>query len=272
MEKLIPLLKEGFIVIAGSGTGITPEGKLTRLNTPHLTGGLLAASSGAASLWYLTHQDGILTADPELVPSARTVPVIPMDTLGDLADFGLPVPSKAAVAPAAAAHIPTFIRNLANPTHPGTYIQPRADDGTETLPVIVARRNIRWLRVSASAMDTEAGITALLAEGIHALAGHGAEHDVNFFMNASQMNIARLALAQAYSSASIQADSGHSALIILIGMDTDTVTYLARHLHIPAQTLTLQGRTAAYPALVLLDENIEVIVEKIHNLTLSQLK
>lgn len=267
-EKLKPLLNEGYIVIASSGAGVAPEGKLTRLNAPHVTGGLLAANSGAASLWYLTDQDGILTADPKLVSAAQTVPVIPINTLRDLADYGLPVPSGEDIAPAAAAHIPIFIRNLSNPTHPGTYIQPHVSAYTELMPVIVARRNVRWLNVSIPGGDAHAGIQALQSEGIRVLVGQAMNDSVNFFMNAQQVNIGRLALAGAYPAARIQTDSSHSALVGLIGMDTDSAMYLARHLNSPAQVLTVQG----HPALLIPDETVEASVEKIHNLTLSQLK
>lgn len=269
-EKVLPLLEQGYIVIVGGSLGMTEQGKLTHLKGggPWLTGSLLAAYSGAESLWLMTSREGILTADPNLAADARSLPVLAASALDDLVDHGLPVPGTQAIAPASAAQIPVFVRSVLNPTHPGTYIQPRED--VESLPVIVARKNIRVLTISGDSLNIEAGLEALAAEQITAQVAVSDSSTHHFILRADQANIARLALSQAFAGARIESDSTRSALVTLIGTDPDSAAYLARRLDMPARLVSVRGRSARpYPALLIHEDSIEQCIEKIHKLTLS---
>lgn len=270
-DKLMPLLAEGYIVIVGNGSGTTPEGRATRLNDSYQTASLLAACAQASGLWLMTNRDGILTADPELTPAAQTVPVISADTLTDLAHYGLRLPTAAALAPAAAAQIPIFIRNVLNPSHPGTFVQMRADTVVDNVPLIVARKNIRVLTITGGEPDPAEALRELAGEHIQALVGQGEPGTLDFFLRADQLNIARLVLSRLYTHTRLETDSGRSALIALIGTDRASAAYLVRRLDTPARLVTLDGRTP-HPALLVPEESIKEVVEKIHNLTLPQPK
>ncbi|MBZ0298784.1 MAG: hypothetical protein K8J31_03540 [Anaerolineae bacterium] len=270
-DKLVPLLEEGYIVIIGSGSGVTPEGKLTRLADANVSGGLLAASSAATGLWIMTQQDGILTADPQMVPDARSVPVIASDLLTDLAHHGLNVPTASALAPAIEAQVPVFIRSIHNPTHPGTYIQPAPQAPGDALPILIARKPIRAIHVTGSEHDSSDGVRALAEERIDAMVGQAAPGTLDFFLRVEQANVARLILSQAYPSARIDAETEREGLIVLIGTDPDSAAYLARHLDSPARLVSMEGQ-GQHPAILLPEGSIEAAVEKIHNLTLPQSK
>lgn len=268
-EKLLPLLEEGYIVVVGGSLGMTVQGKLTRLKGEglYLTGSLLAAHCGAESLWILTDQAGVLTADPKLVADARPVPVLAASALDDLADHGLPVPSAQALTTAVAAQIPVYIRSIFDPTHPGTFIQPRAE--ADSLPVIIVRKNFRVLTLLGAGLDVAAGLQALAAEHIQAAVGYSTHDTLHFILRSDQANIARLALSQVFAGARIESDNMRSALITLIGTDADTVSYLARRLDAGARVLSVSGRSARrFPALLVDESSIETIIEKIHNLIL----
>ncbi|MAS32719.1 MAG: hypothetical protein CL610_01855 [Anaerolineaceae bacterium] len=274
-SKLVPLLEEGYIIIVSGALGITAHGKPTRLKGHgiYLSGSVLAASGGADSLWFLTNQDGILTADPELVPAAQTVPVLPASLLDDLAAHDIDVPTSGDVDLAINAQIPMFIRNMLNPTHPGTYIQPTSDTPPDTLPVIVTRTNIRALSLPGASLNPDDGIQALAEENIQALVGHEPPDKLLFLLRADQANIARLALSQAYPNSRIEASGDRSALVTLIGTEPEAPTYLSRHLDPPVQALTLDSHgPQPHTALLILEESVEAAVEKIHNLNLPQSK
>jgi aspartate kinase len=268
-EKLLPLLEQGYIAVVGGSLGMSAQGKLTRLKGDglYLAGSLLAAHCSAESLWVMTSREGVFTADPNLVADARPVPVLAAKALDDLADHGLPVPPVEAITPAAMAHIPVYIRSVFNPTHPGTYIQPRED--TDSLPVIVARKNIRVLTLTGEYLDVEAGLQALGVEHIRALVGYSDASSLHFILRMDQTNIARLALSQVFLETRIESENLRSALITLIGADADSAAYLARRLDVPVHVINLSGRAARrYPALLVEEENLPIIIEKIHNLIL----
>src|SRR5690606_14009813 len=159
-------------------------------------------------LWLMTNRDGILTADPELTPAAQTVPVISADTLTDLAHYGLRLPTAVALAPAAAAQIPIFIRNVLNPSHPGTLVQMRADTVVDNVPLIVARKNIRVLTITGGEPDPAEALRELAGEHIQALVGQGEPGTLDFFLRADQLNIARLVLSRLYTHTRLETDSG----------------------------------------------------------------
>ena len=269
-EKIQPLLNEGYTVVIGSSLGMTPEGKTTRLSAegPYQTGSLLAASSGASGLWFMTSRDGILTADPALVPQAESLPVLPMALLDVLAQHGLDVPTEADLQPVVAAQIPVYIRNAFNPTHPGTYIQPHTDSAADPLPVIIARSQMRLLTVSGDDLDMAAARSALNAEQIPVLVDDSTAGSLLFFLRTDHANIARLVLGQALPGARMSLDSGRTGLITLINTDAASAALLARHLDFPAQTYRVNG----HAALTVPDESVKIAVEKIHNLTLPQSK
>ncbi|HLV36653.1 MAG TPA: hypothetical protein VKY59_16135 [Spirillospora sp.] len=268
-EKLLPLLEQGYIVVVGGSLGMTEQGKLTRLSGDglYLTGSLLAAHCGAESLWVMTDRAGVLTADPKLFADAQTVPVLAAKALDDLAAHGLHIPTTVSITPAVEARIPVYIRSVFDPTHPGTYIQPRED--ADSLPVIIARKNIRILTLTGENLNVDAGLQALEAEHITALVGFSDTDTLHFILRVDQANIARLALSQVFTGARIESENMRSALVTLIGTDVDSAAYLARRLDMPARVLAVSGRSGQrYPALLVDEDNIETIIVKIHNLIL----
>jgi aspartokinase/homoserine dehydrogenase 1 len=115
-QFIIPVVT-GFI-------GSTDTGKTTTLGR----GGsdYSAAIFGAAlsvdvvEIW--TDADGIMTADPRIVPAAFTLPEISYEDAFEMAYFGAKVIHPATMVPAIKKSIPILIKNTFNPSHPGTVI------------------------------------------------------------------------------------------------------------------------------------------------------
>src|SRR5690606_31004567 len=164
----------------------------------------------------------------------------------DLAVHGLHIPTTVSITPAVEARIPVYIRSVFDPTHPGTYIQPRED--ADSLPVIIARKNIRILTLTGENLNVDAGLQALEAEHITALVGFSDTDTLHFILRVDQANIARLALSQVFTGARIESENMRSALVTLIGTDVDSAAYLARRLDMPARVLAVSGRSGQrYP-------------------------
>ena len=82
-----------------------------------------------------TDVDGILQADPRLIPLAERVPYMTYGELADLSLVGTQVLHEGAVRPVRQAGIPLHIRNTFHPENPGTVI-------CHALPTEVRRKSV----------------------------------------------------------------------------------------------------------------------------------
>jgi aspartate kinase len=73
---LDPLLAAGEIPVTTGFIGATPQGLTTTLGRggSDYSASILAVALQAREVWIWTDVDGVMTADPRLVPSARTIP------------------------------------------------------------------------------------------------------------------------------------------------------------------------------------------------------
>ena len=84
------------------------------------SGALLGAVLPADEVWIWTDVDGVMTADPRLVPDARTIPVLSYREVSELAYFGAKVLHPKTIRPVIEAGIGLRVCNTFNPEHPGT--------------------------------------------------------------------------------------------------------------------------------------------------------
>jgi hypothetical protein len=91
--RLRPLLKENAVPVVTGFIGATREGMLTTLGRggSDYSATILGAAMGADEVIIWTDVDGVLTADPRLVPDARTIPEISYREAAELAYFGAKV-------------------------------------------------------------------------------------------------------------------------------------------------------------------------------------
>ena len=107
----------GFVARDGHGR-ITTLGR----NGSDYSGAIFAALFEAAELHIWTDVDGVLSADPRVVPEAVTLTTLSYDEACELAYFGAKVVHPQTMSPAIARQMPIVIRNTFNAAHPGTRI------------------------------------------------------------------------------------------------------------------------------------------------------
>ncbi|WP_454831469.1 bifunctional aspartate kinase/homoserine dehydrogenase I [Pseudoxanthomonas wuyuanensis] len=91
-------------------------------NGSDYSGAIFAALYDAAELHIWTDVDGVLSADPRLVPEAVQLSALSYDEACELAYFGAKVVHPQTMAPAIERGLPIIIRNTFHPEHPGTRI------------------------------------------------------------------------------------------------------------------------------------------------------
>ena len=112
--------------VAGDADGLpTVLGR----NGSDFSGAIFAALFEAGELHIWTDVDGVLSADPRLVPEAVPLPAMSYQEACELAYFGAKVIHPQTMTPAIARGLPILIRNTFNPGFPGTRIDAEGDAG-----------------------------------------------------------------------------------------------------------------------------------------------
>lgn len=124
--RLRPLLRHGIVPVVTGFIGATTDGVLTTLGRggSDYSATILAAALDAHEVIIWTDVDGLLTADPRLVPGACTVPEISYREASELAHFGAKVLHPKTLRAVMQCGIPLWIRNSFAPERLGTKIVP----------------------------------------------------------------------------------------------------------------------------------------------------
>ena len=147
--RLGPLLQQGIVPVVTGFIGATAEGVLTTLGrggsdySATILGGALAADE--VIIW--TDVNGVLTADPRLVPGARTIPEISYREAAELAHFGAKVLHPKTLRAVTQSGIPVWIRNTFEPEHPGTKITPQGRSSSAGVKALTAIRDVSLIAV-----------------------------------------------------------------------------------------------------------------------------
>jgi len=144
-ECLRPLTEAGRVPVTQGFIGATAEGLPTTLGRggSDFTASLLGAALEAERVEIWTDVNGLMTADPRVVPSARTLRAASYEEAAELATFGARVLHPATAQPLVRAGIPIVVLNSSRPDDPGTRIEPSAElERLGDSPV----RSISWKR------------------------------------------------------------------------------------------------------------------------------
>ena len=122
--RLAPLLQRGAIPVVTGFRAATRDGSCTTLGRggSDYSATILGAALPADEIWIWTDVDGMMTADPRLVPEARVIPELSYREAIELSFFGAKVLHPKSLDLPFRAGIPVLIKNTFNPTAAGTEI------------------------------------------------------------------------------------------------------------------------------------------------------
>ena len=168
-ERLNPMLLAGKIPIVTGFNGATADGRPTTLGRggSDFSASILAAALNAAELWIWTDVDGIMTADPRLVPDARVLAEITYSEAAELAYAGAKVLHPRTLAPLVERKIPVWSKNSFAPEKPGTRIVPALGAGNNGARAVTSMANVAL--VSLEPASSGAGGTRIMARALDAL-------------------------------------------------------------------------------------------------------
>jgi aspartate kinase len=169
VRKIKQQLEAGKVVIAAGFQGVTEDGHVTTLGRggSNVTLVALAAALDAEACENYTDVDGIYTADPRIVPTARKINRISYDEMLELASLGANVLHNRAVEFAKKYNVPIHVRSSLN-NNKGTMIVAESDS-MERIVVSGAALKDKLARVTLKNVKDMPGTAAKV---FHTIAAH----------------------------------------------------------------------------------------------------
>jgi len=171
--RLAPLLDDGVIPVVTGFIGATRAGVTTTLGRggSDFSAAILGDCLDADEVWTWTDVDGVMTADPRLVPDARVIPVLSYSEVSELAYFGAKVLHPRTIRPVVERSIPLRVKNTFNPTFPGTRIVQQPEGALGAVKAVTAIKGLSLVTVEGRGMM---GVPGIAARTFSAVASQGA--------------------------------------------------------------------------------------------------
>jgi len=154
LAKTLPRIAQHSVVVMGGFIGSTADGVTTTLGRggSDYTASIVGAGVDAEEIQIWTDVDGMLTADPTILPGGHRVKVISFAEAAELAYFGAKVLHPATVVPAIEKNIPVLILNSRRPEVPGTRITSDSVPCENVVKSIACKRKITTVNIHSTRM------------------------------------------------------------------------------------------------------------------------
>ncbi|MCY2960781.1 MAG: aspartate kinase [Planctomycetota bacterium] len=157
--------RTGIPVVTGY-LGREPSGAITTLGRggSDYSAAIFGAALSVEEIQIWTDVDGVMTADPRQVKTARRVPVLSFAEAAELAFFGAKVLHPATMAPAVRAKIPIRVLNTWRPEERGTRVVAALAASERGIKSIATKGHIAAVNVVASEMMFQYGFLERIAD------------------------------------------------------------------------------------------------------------
>lgn len=168
-DSVVPIIC-GFIASDESGRTTT----LGR-NGSDYTASIIGAALDAEKVEIWTDVDGVLTADPRIVPAAFVIPQLSIQEAMELSFFGAEVIHPYTLVPTTDKNIPVYIKNTLNPSAEGTVITKDYTKKKRIITGIASIDDLSLINIEGGGMMGMPGIASRIFSSL-------AEADVNIIM------------------------------------------------------------------------------------------
>lgn len=155
-------LKSGKTVITQGFIAATESGASTTLGRggSDFSASIFGVALNAEEIQIWTDVDGMMSADPRVVPEATVLPEVSFHEASELAYFGAKVLHPLTIKPAVEKNIPVKILNTMKPDVPGTVIKARPALGEGLICAIASKKGITALFIHSPRMLMAHGFLA----------------------------------------------------------------------------------------------------------------
>ena len=188
--------------------GATPSGHTTTLGRSgsDYTAALVGAALDAEAVEIWTDVDGVMSADPRVVPTAFSLPMISYLELLELSHFGAKVVYPPTVHPARESSISLVIKNTLSPSFPGTWVVEEASPreghpvrGISSIPrVALLRLEGDWLVGTPGIAERLFGTLAKEEIGIFLITQASSGHSICFAIEPEQLRLAKAKIEEEF--------------------------------------------------------------------------
>jgi len=164
--RVAPELAAGNVAVLGGFIGATAHGVTSTLGRggSDYSAAIFGACLDVDEIQIWTDVDGMLTADPRIVPQPRVVPQLSFAEASELAYFGAKVLHPSTILPAVTKNIPVRILNSRKPENAGTRITADAMPDAGRLTAIACKRDVTVIDITSTRMLMAHGFLRRLFE------------------------------------------------------------------------------------------------------------
>jgi aspartate kinase len=170
IDKLSPLIESGHIIVTQGFIGASPGGITTTLGRggSDYSAAIFGTVLNAEEIQIWTDVDGVLTANPKLVPEAQLIRELTFNEAAELAYFGAKVLHPSTILPAIKKKIPVRVLNSHKPDYVGTLITANGGDSVNesanVVKAIAHKEGITIIRINSTRMLMAHGFLARVFE------------------------------------------------------------------------------------------------------------
>lgn len=267
--------QNGKIAVTQGFIGATADGIPTTLGRggSDYTAALLGAALHADRVEIWTDVCGLMTADPRIVPSARTLAQASYDEAAELATFGAKVLHPATALPLVQAGIPIVVLNSKEAQHPGTVIRPEAALerlGDSPIRSISSKKGITVLKIRAPRMLGTFGFLRRLFEVFErneVVVDVLASSEVSVSLSIEDTTPLDRLVRDLSELGEVEVSSGH-AIIAVVGVGLHTTPGIAGRLFSTVAPVNVeiisQGASAINVTFIVQEQDAPDVVRKLH--------
>lgn len=165
-KQLSGLIDQAQVPVLGGFMGASRNGETTTLGRggSDYSAAIVGGAVNAREIQIWTDVSGVLTADPRIVPAARTIPLLSYQEAAELAYFGAKVLHPKTLQPAIDRSIPVRVCNSRKPEAPGTLIVTESEAAPQTVKAIAHKNGITTVQITAARMLGAYGFLRALFE------------------------------------------------------------------------------------------------------------
>ena len=166
-QRLGPLLEKGVVPVVTGYIAANQDGVVTTLGRggSDYTATILGVALDVNEVWIWTDVDGIMTADPKIVPAAKMLSELSYQEAAEMAIFGAKAMHPRALEPVSKANIPVRIRNVFNPLNSGTLISNvQAARSADAVKAVAMIKDVAMINIAGAGMVGAPGSYAKIFE------------------------------------------------------------------------------------------------------------